>query len=110
MILVGAILLALYVVEGDWGLVLVAAAAVVEVGQCLFWIWYSKRRQAAVGAEALIGKVAQVVSECRPAGTVRVHGELWQARCEAGAGRGERVRVRAVEGLTLEVSRPDATV
>jgi len=33
---------------------------------------------------------------------VRVNGELWRAR---GAESGERVRVRAVDGLTLEVER-----
>jgi len=33
---------------------------------------------------------------------VRVNGELWRAR---GAEAGERVRVRAVDGLTLAVER-----
>jgi len=33
---------------------------------------------------------------------VRVNGELWRAR---GAEAGERVRVRTVDGLTLEVER-----
>ena len=103
MILVGAILLALYVLPSPWGLVAVLGALVVEVGETAFWIWLSKRRRPQVGAEALIGAQAQVVASCRPVGSVRVAGELWRARCEDGADRGDVVRVRALEGLTLVV-------
>jgi membrane protein implicated in regulation of membrane protease activity len=59
------------------------------------------------GAEALVGKTARVVAPCRPDGRVRVEGELWRARCEAGADVGESVRVVSVEELTLEVARID---
>jgi membrane protein implicated in regulation of membrane protease activity len=34
-----------------------------------------------------------------------VRGELWRARSETPLHAGERVRVRAVEGLTLVVER-----
>ncbi len=104
MLLVAAILLSLYVVDDrGWQLVLVITAACVEVSQTLFWLWYSKRGRVQVGREALIGARAEVVSECRPNGSVRLHGELWQARCEAGAETGAAVHVRAIDGLTLEV-------
>ena len=106
MILVGAILLALFVLPSPWGLVAVLGALVVEVGETAFWIWLSKRRRPQVGAEALIGARAEVVSPCRPLGTVRVAGELWRARCEQGADRGEAVRVRSMDGLTLDVEPP----
>ena len=103
MLLVGAIVLALYVVSGVWAAAVIAAAAVVEVSQGLFWIWYSKRRRPQVGVETLVGAVAEVVTACTPNGMVRVQGELWQARCAAGAAAGTRVRVLAVDGLTLLV-------
>ena len=103
MILVGAILLALFVLPSPWGLVAMLGALVVEVGETGFWIWLSKRRKPQVGAEALVGAEAIVVSACRPDGLVRVHGELWQARCEAGAEPGTAVLVRAIHGLTLDV-------
>ena len=51
-----------------------------------------------------MGAAAEVVEPCFPDGWVRVGGELWRARCEAGADVGARVRVRAVDGLTLLVS------
>lgn len=88
-----------------WGALLVVGAAVVDVGESLFWIWLSKRRKASVGTEALIGRTAEVVRPCRPLGLVRLEGELWQARCEAGADRGEQVWVVALDGLTLQVEK-----
>jgi len=86
-----------------WGIMLIVAAAAVDIGESLFWIWLSKRRRASVGTEMLVGKTAEVVRACRPVGYVRLQGELWQARCEAGGERGDRVRVVAVEGLLLVV-------
>ena len=107
MLLVGAILLAVFVLPPLWGLVAVTVAAVVEIGEFLFWIWLSRRRGVQAGAEALVGKTARVVAPCRPEGRVRVEGELWRARCEAGADVGESVRVVSVEELTLEVAPID---
>ena len=39
-----------------------------------------------------------MTESCRPRGQVRVGGELWQARCDAGADPGAAVRVTAVDG------------
>jgi membrane protein implicated in regulation of membrane protease activity len=36
---------------------------------------------------------------------VRIQGEVWSARCDAGADAGDTVIVRSVEGLTLVVER-----
>ena len=103
MLFVGAVLLALFVLPAPWGLGLVAASAVVEVAETYFWIWLSRRRRIRAGAETLIGARAVVVSPCRPAGQVRVQGELWRALCEPGAEPGETVRIVGREGLTLLV-------
>ncbi len=105
MLLVGAILLAVFVLPPGWGLGAVVAAAVVEIAETAFWIRLSRRRRARVGAEALIGATADVVTGCRPRGHVRIQGELWAAHCEEGAEAGERVRVVAREALTLVVER-----
>jgi membrane-bound serine protease (ClpP class) len=104
--LVGAILLAIFVLPPAWRIPVVLAGGAIEVGESLFWIWLSKRRRPTVGVETLVGARATVVTPCRPSGQVRVQGELWQARCEEGAARGDDVRIDAVEGLTLVVSRP----
>lgn len=103
MLFVGAVLLAIFVVPKPWGLVLVAAAAVVEVGESFFWVHLSRRRRIQMGAETLIGASAEVVTECRPLGQVRLQGELWRARCELGASPGETVRIVGRDSLTLLV-------
>ena len=99
MLFVAAVALALFVLPRPWGLVAVIAAAIVELGETWFWVRFSQRRRIQAGAETLIGARAEVVSPCRPTGQVRLVGELWQARCEAGAEPGETVRVTGREGL-----------
>jgi membrane-bound serine protease (ClpP class) len=105
MILVGAILLAIFVLPEGWAIPVVVVAAVVEVAETLFWLWLSRRGRVQMGPETLVGAVASVVTPCTPFGQVRLQGELWQARCDEGAEVGERVRVRALDGLTLVVER-----
>lgn len=101
MLFVAAVALAVFVVPHPWGLLLVVAAGVVELAESWFWIRLSRRWRIRAGAETLIGSPAQVVAECRPLGQVRVHGELWRARCDAGADVGETARIVGREGLTL---------
>jgi membrane-bound serine protease (ClpP class) len=99
------VLVLLDVVGGAWAVVLLAGTGAFEVAQTFFWLWYSQRREVQVGAETLIGRVVEVAEDCRPLGLIRIQGELWRARCEGGAARGDRVRVTARDGLTLEVVR-----
>ncbi len=105
MLLLGAILLAVLVLPVEWAIPVVALAAAIEVAETFFWIWLSRRRRVQVGPEMLVGAIAEVVTPCLPLGQVRVQGELWRARCDEGAGKGERVRVQRLEGLTLVVER-----
>jgi membrane-bound serine protease (ClpP class) len=107
-LIIAILLVVLGKVQGDWAIALVAGATTLEVSQNVYWLWYSQRRAAQVGAETLIGRVAEVAEECRPYGQVRVQGELWRARCETGAARGDRVRIVGRDGLTLEVEREPA--
>ena len=108
MALLGAILLAIFVLPPAWRIPVVVAGGAIEVGESFFWIWLSKRRRPSVGVETLVGSRATVVTSCRPLGQVRVQGELWQARCDEGADPGDEVEVDAVEGLELAVSRADS--
>jgi membrane-bound ClpP family serine protease len=107
--LIGAVLLAVFVLPEGWDLPVVVAGAVAEVGDGYFWFRWSRRRRAAVGAEALEGQLAEVVERCDPAGQVKVDGERWAARLPAGevADPGEPVRVTSLENLTLLVERMD---
>jgi membrane-bound serine protease (ClpP class) len=103
MILLGAILLAAFVLPPVWGVGAVVAAGLVEIAETAFWIRLSRRRRIQVGPEALIGAHGEAVTPCRPEGRVRVGGELWQARCEAGVEAGDPIRVVGREALTLVV-------
>jgi membrane-bound serine protease (ClpP class) len=105
MVLIAAVLLAVFVLPFGWGVAAVAGAAAVEVVEVFFWIWLSKRYRIQVGAETLVDARATVVRPCQPTGQVRVQGELWQARCSGGADVGETVRVVELDGLTLVVER-----
>jgi membrane-bound serine protease (ClpP class) len=98
-----AILLALFLLPAPWGLTLVSVAAVVEIAETFFWIRLSRRWRVRAGAETLIGAHGEVAAPCEPVGQIRVEGELWRARCERGAGRGETVRIVGRDGLTLLV-------
>ena len=76
----------------------------VECFETGLFIWYTRRRRPTVGAEAFVGRVAEVVEPLLPRGRVRIDGELWNARCEDGEARvGASVRVTQVDGLTLVV-------
>jgi len=103
MALLVALLLAIFVLRSPWSYVAVGVGAAIEVAEAWFWWWLSHRRRPAVGVETLIGRTATVTGACRPRGQVRVAGELWQARCGAGADVGDEVRVIDVEGLELVV-------
>jgi membrane-bound serine protease (ClpP class) len=66
------------------------------------------------GTEELVGSAAEARSAINPEGSVWVGGTIWSARLAAGsepARLGDRVRVEAVDGLTLVVSpEPQAAV
>ena len=72
----------------------------------------SRTWKPAVGKEELVGEVGEITEPVNTAsgleaamGMVRVHGELWRAAARAGEHIpvGAQVRVRKVNGLTLEV-------
>jgi membrane protein implicated in regulation of membrane protease activity len=99
--LLTAILLAFLVLPAGWDYAAVAAGAAIEVGEAWFWLRWNRRRRSVVGAESLIGREAVVVTPTQ----VKLDGELWAARADGRLVLGDRVRVRAVEGLTLVVER-----
>ena len=97
------IALALFVLPPGLGVTAVVLGIVVEVAEVGFWIRFLRRYRVTTGVEGLIGARAEVIEACDPEGRVRLRGEIWHARCRAGAGVGEQVTVTGVDGLTLEV-------
>ncbi|HEX2128214.1 MAG TPA: NfeD family protein [Solirubrobacterales bacterium] len=96
----------LFFLPDPWRVILLVGAAFVEIGEVYFWIKFLRRYRVTTGAEGMLGETGEAISPCDPFGRVRVRGEIWNARCDAGLEAGERAVVKAVEGLTLVVERP----
>jgi len=71
-------------------------------------VFRSRTRRPMTGESGLIGETGVVKTPLTPTGRIQVHGELWFARCQTPLASGQRVRVTAVDGLTLEVE-PEAS-
>jgi len=79
-------------------------ALVVILGFMAWKIAGSQRTPLRLGAPALVGAEGHALSDVGPAGgEAFVHGEYWHARSAAAIPKGARVRVTAVDGLTVTV-------
>ena len=65
----------------------------------------SRRRPIVSGREELVGAQGIVIDDFEDEGWARVHGERWRVRSHSPLARGERVRVVALQGLTLDVEK-----
>jgi len=106
----------IFALESDSGAADVVGPALIALGLAsvvAFWfitrkvIEAHREQPVRTGAEELVGSVAEARSALDPEGQVWVGGTNWSARLGDGARPvrlGDRVRVDAVEGLTLVVS------
>jgi membrane-bound serine protease (ClpP class) len=99
-------LIALLLLGAPWGVVALIGALVLEVAEYLAWKRFLRRYRLRSGPETLVGRTAAVIDDCDPIGRVRLGGEFWNARSQVPVREGETVRIRAIDGLTLEVE-PD---
>ena len=102
--LIAAIVL-LILLPSPSNLVGFAIALALFIGEVLFWNWRVRGQRVKTGVATMIGQTGTVLSPCRPNGQVQLRGEIWEARCDTGADRGDTVAVLAVDGLTLIVER-----
>ena len=64
----------------------------------------AQRAKPLTGLEAMIGEIGHAISELNPAGTVRMHGEIWRAISPAGLiPEGKKVIVTGFQNFTLQV-------
>jgi membrane-bound serine protease (ClpP class) len=65
----------------------------------------AQRARSVTGAEGLVGARARALTDIAPGrpGQVHVHGEIWSATSDTPIVAGAEVKVRAIEGLRLEV-------
>jgi membrane-bound serine protease (ClpP class) len=91
---------------------LIAGLAVASAGFLLLLFGLlAKSRAAPVvsGREQMIGAEAEALEDFEREGWARVHGERWKVRAGAPVRRGERLRITAIDGLTLQATRQAAT-
>jgi membrane-bound serine protease (ClpP class) len=62
-----------------------------------------RRRPVVSGQEEMLTSVGEVLQAFETRGQIRIHGELWDAVTSQPLTAGQRVRVKAVDGLTLKV-------
>jgi membrane-bound serine protease (ClpP class) len=92
-------IIGLFFIPEPWNVVVVCVAALVEVGEVFAWIKFLRRYRVQTGAEGMVGERGEVIGP----GRVRVRGEIWTASADGPLQPGDRVRVAAVDGLTLRV-------
>lgn len=64
----------------------------------------AQRKIPVTGIEGMVGETGEALEALDPLGTVRAHGEIWQAESVSGPVQaGQRVRVVQIRGLTLLV-------
>lgn len=88
---------------------LLAGVGVVSAGGMLLltsMLAGSRRRPPLLGDAGLRAEHAVALEDFDGEGRVRVHGEIWRARCRVPVKSGQRLRIEAVDGLLLHVE-PD---
>jgi len=87
------------------GLVAGATAAffLVVIGMAL----RARRRPVVSGSEELIGAPGEVTEQSAGQWWARVHSERWRVRSRAQLHQGQRIRVKSIDGLVLEVEPAD---
>lgn len=63
----------------------------------------ARRRPVVSGREQMVGGTGVALENFEGAGRIRIHGEIWNARCGEPLREGQPVRVVAMEGLVLRV-------
>jgi membrane-bound serine protease (ClpP class) len=88
----------------------IATFAVLSAGLFIGVIGYavrSRHRPVVSGPEEMVGAIGESLEDFEARGRIRVHSESWVARSDRPVRKGERVRVTAMDGLTLTVTEAD---
>lgn len=98
---------ALEFIEISWSLILATVALTLVFFMFVIGLGLKAHtRKPTTGTEGLIGEIGEALTALTPKGQVRVHGELWNAESTSGKiAKGERVKVVAVDNLSLRVER-----
>jgi len=79
---------------------LVSAVSIIFV---LSMLLKARRRPLVTGKEEMMEIAATAVEDFDGDGRVLIRGEIWRARCEQAVTKDQKLRVKAIDGLTLKV-------
>ncbi|HSD60301.1 MAG TPA: nodulation protein NfeD [Burkholderiales bacterium] len=85
--------------------------AAVAMGSAAFLIFVigmalkARQRPVVSGREQMIGALGEMLEDAEGEGLARVHSEIWKVRARVPLRAGDKVRVTAMDGLTLDVER-----
>jgi membrane-bound serine protease (ClpP class) len=96
-------LLLFILLPSPWNVIGGIATVSLGVFEVAYWQRRMRREKVQTGVENLLGAIGEATEQLAPTGHIRVLGELWEARSSSELPAGSRVRVVAVEGLTLDV-------
>lgn len=86
-----------------YGLLVVILAAIFTF---MAYIFLPQLKKPLTGTEGMMGQTGTAVETLNPVGSVRIKGELWIAESAGGSiGKGEKIVVEKVNGLTLLVDK-----
>lgn len=91
---------------------LIAAVAVATGGLIVLVLGAAlkaRQRPMVTGDEAMMQMTAVAVEDFEQSGHVHVSGETWTARTNSPVRKGDRLRIRQVDGLTLHVDKDEPT-
>jgi len=63
----------------------------------------ARQLKVATGTAGMVGELGRAETPLSPQGKVYVHGELWDAYCAQPVPAGAAIRVKSLDGMTLEV-------
>ena len=92
-------------IEISWSIIITSTALTLIFFSFIIGLGLKAQRQKpTTGSEGIIGEQGEALSAINPEGTVRVHGEIWNARSASGSiKKGSKVQVTALHGLTVTV-------
>ena len=89
-----------------WLIAVMIIGIIAFFAAAVYWGIRAHRHQVSAGREELIGKIAEVMVDLNPKGTVFIQGERWTAISEKGRVEpGEEVIITKVDGLKLWVTK-----
>lgn len=84
-----------------FGVALVASSLLLAMIYALMRV---RRRPPVSGNEGMLGEIAEALEDFERNGAVFVHGERWNARSDVAVHKGDKLTIRKIDGLVLDVA------